>query len=177
MKELQNIGGQEQKTEGTATEMSGERIQRAQNILKSLRVILRTMRAHSRLIEKKSGMRSTHLWMLWEIGNAPGIKVTKLADLLSMHQTTCSNMLDRLQQKDLIRRDRGGPDQRVVHLYLTEKGNRLMTDAPQPARGVIIDALQHLPDEALTDMEKSLGKLIESLVITEKDAALRPLEL
>ena len=105
------------------------------------------------------------------------MKVTTLADILSIHQSTCSNILDKLQQKDLLKRDRNGPDQRVVHLNLTERGIELMVNAPQPARGAVADALQHLPDELLASMENSLGKLVETLQVKVEDAALKPLDL
>jgi len=128
-------------------------------------------------VEKESGVSSTQLWMLWEIYNAPGMKVTELAEVLSIHQSTCSNILDKLQQKNLIKRDRQGPDQRVVHLYLTEKGTGLLAHAPRPARGAIADVLQRLPDEVLAGIEGSLDNLVEALHVTEKDSDLKPLEL
>ena len=165
------------KKENIMTEMSLGRVLREQNILKSFRIIFRSIQAHSRMVERKSGVNSTQLWMLWEIFNNPGMKVTTLADILSIHQSTCSNILDKLQQKDLLKRDRNGPDQRVVHLNLTERGIELMVNAPQPARGAVADALQHLPDELLASMENSLGKLVETLQVKVEDAALKPLDL
>lgn len=149
----------------------------SQNILKCLRIVFRSVQAHSRLVEKKTGVSSTQLWMLWEISNLPGLKVTDLAEVLSIHQSTCSNILDKLQQKKLIKKERSGPDQRVVHLYLTRKGTGLLAQAPRPAQGAIVDVLQRLPDDILVNMEDSVGKLAGALHITEKDAELRPLNL
>ena len=115
--------------------------------------------------------------MLWEIFNNPGLKVTELAGVLSIHPSTCSNILDKLQQKDLIARKRIGKDQRVVHLYLTEKGTQLLAKAPRPAQGTISDILQKLPDEILTNMDESLANLVEVLNVPEKDSELKPLDL
>jgi DNA-binding MarR family transcriptional regulator len=70
-------------------------------------------------------------------------------DILSIHQSTCSNILDQLQLKDLIKRQRGGPDQRVVHLYLAGKGSGLLAQAPWPAQGAIAGILDPLQGEAL----------------------------
>lgn len=148
-----------------------------QNILKNFRIIFRALRAHAKSVEKGTGTNTTQLWMLWEISKAPGIKVTKLSEILSIHQTTCSNILDKIQQKDLIRRDRSGPDQRIVHLYLTEKGARLLADAPEPAQGLIVDALRRMPDEVLASLEESLNTLVGALHTIEKDAGLKPLDI
>lgn len=153
------------------------RAQRSQNILKSLRLIFRAIQAHSRRVEKETGVSSAQLWMLWEIFKTPGLKVTELAEVLSIHQSTCSNILDKLQQKDLIAKDRSGSDQRVVRLYATDEGTRLLAEAPRPAQGAISEVLQRLPDEILRDLEVSLGRLVASLHIPEEDADLKPLDL
>ena len=177
MKELQEVTEKKKKTKLEQHDPVKERSNRTHNILKSLRIVFRSIQAHSRQVEKESGVSSTQLWMMWEIFNIPGMKVTELADILSIHQSTCSNILDKLQQKELIKRERSGSDQRVVHLYLTEKGTKLLAKAPRPAQGTIADVLHKLPDEVLVNMETSLTHLIGALQVTEKDAALKPLDL
>ena len=177
MKELQEVAGNQKITKISKQEVAQERSHKAQNILKSLRIVFRSIQSHSRLVEKESGVSSAQLWMMWEIFNAPGMKVTELAVVLSIHQSTCSNILDKLQQKGLVRRERSGPDQRVVHLHLTEKGTKLLAKAPRPAQGAIADVLQKLPDEVLAKMDASLSDLVGALHVTEKDAELKPLDL
>jgi DNA-binding MarR family transcriptional regulator len=177
MKEFQGVNRKKQVPEPDQQKVVQERANRAHNILKSLRIVFRSIQAHSRQVEKESGVSSTQLWMMWEIFNVPGMKVTKLAEALSIHQSTCSNILDKLQQKGMIKRERSGPDQRVVHLHLTEKGTGLLAKAPRPAQGAISDVLHKLPDDVLGDMEVSLAHLVGALQVKEKDAALKPLDL
>jgi len=176
-KKFQTVTPNGQKSRIAKKDVIEERSQKTQNILKSLRIIFRSIQAHSRLVEKESGVSSAQLWMLWEIFNAPGIKVTELAAALSIHQSTCSNILDKLQQKGLVKRDRSGPDQRVVHLHLTEEGTQILANAPRPAQGAIADVLHRLPDEVLNKMDTSLANLVGALHVTEKDADLKPLDL
>ncbi|TFG37551.1 MAG: MarR family transcriptional regulator, partial [Desulfobacterales bacterium] len=97
-----------------------------QAVLKNLRIIFRSVQTYSRWVEKESGVSAAQLWMLWELYNEPGLTVSRLANVLSIHQSTCSNMLDKLQQKGLICRDRNSSDQRVVRLFLTESGAALL---------------------------------------------------
>jgi DNA-binding MarR family transcriptional regulator len=177
MKKLHEVTAKQEKPNLTEQDIIQERSHKAQNLLKSLRIIFRSIQSHSRLVEKESGVTSAQLWMMWEIFNAPGMKVTELASVLSIHQSTCSNILDKLQQKGLIKRERSGPDQRVVHLHLTEKGTKLLAQAPRPAQGAIADVLQRLPDNVLNNMDESLADLVGALHITEKDAELKPLDL
>lgn len=177
MKEIQAVTSGKKKLNAEKQGDVQARPQKTQNILKSLRIIFRSIQVHSRLVEKESGVSSAQLWMLWEIFKAPGIKVTELAAALSIHQSTCSSILDKLQQKGLAKRDRSGPDQRVVHIHLTEKGTRILANAPRPAQGAIAEALHRLPEEVLSKIDASLADLVGELHITEKDADLRPLDL
>lgn len=140
-----------------------------QAVLKNLRIIFRSVQNYSRKVEKESGISSAQLWMLWELGNDPGLTVSRLAKVLSIHQSTCSNMLDKLQQKGLICRDRNGSDQRVVRLFLTASGTALLDKAPRPAQGVLADVLLRLPDTTLAELDSGLGQLVFALKIKDKE--------
>ena len=153
------------------------RFQRFQEILKDLRIIFRASQAHAKWVEKECGLSSAQLWMMWEVFNSPGIKVSELARILSIHPSTCSNMLDKLQKKDLIRRDRNNPDdQRVVELGLTDKGIKLLATAPRPAQGVLADVLMRLPDASLNHLEIGLRELRNILKTSDEKDALTPID-
>src|SRR6476469_2173640 len=64
------------------------------------------------------------LWALCEIQAHPGIKVSDLATTMALHQSTVSNLLDKLLSKRLVRRQRDTVDARVVHLSVTAAGAR-----------------------------------------------------
>lgn len=152
-----------------------DRQNRMQNITKQLRVVFRAVQAHSKTVERQCGLSSAKLWMMWELFANPGLKVSELARALTIHASTCSNMLDQLEDKDLIRRDRSKIDQRAVHLYLTEKGTKLLAKAPRPAQGTLSEALERLSDKHLDHLEDGLNKLIESMQVKDEKAALIPI--
>lgn len=153
----------------------GSRIVRSQAILKDFRIIFRSIQDHSRWVEKESGISAAQLWMLWELFNEPGLTVSALARVLSIHQSTCSNMLDKIQKKGLVLRDRSIDDQRVVRLYLTENGSSLLAKAPRPAQGAISDVLLRLPDMVLCELQSGLNQLIDALNIVDEKAAMWPI--
>lgn len=148
---------------------------RFQNILKDLRIIFRAIQSHSRLVEKKSGLSSAQLWMLWELHNAPGLKVSQLASILSIHQSTCSNMLDKLEAKEFVYRKRISSDQRVVLLFLSEKGAEVLARAPKPAQGALTEALLRLPDATLLNLGNGLSELVEALNNPDQAASMKPI--
>jgi len=152
-----------------------DRQEKMQNITQQLRVIFRAVQAHSKTVERKCGLSSAKLWMMWELFANPGLKVSELARSLIIHPSTCSNMLDQLEEKKLIRRDRSKIDQRAVHLYLTKKGTELLAKAPRPAQGTLYQALECLGDDHLLYLNEGLEKLIESMQVKDDKAGLVPI--
>jgi len=143
------------------------------SIIQQLRIVYRAMQEHSRWVERQCGVSAAQLWALWEMHSQPGMRVSELSRSLSLHQSTTSNMLDKLEKKGLIERRRGGPDQRVVKVYLTAGGADIVKQAPQPAQGTISDALLRLPDERLAELDQGLQAMVSAMVIKDSEAALR----
>jgi DNA-binding MarR family transcriptional regulator len=148
---------------------------RSQALLKDFRIIFRSVQDHSRTVEKESGISSAQLWMLWELFSEPGLTVSALARVLSIHQSTSSNMLDKIQKKGLVFRDRSLDDQRIVRLYLPDTGAALLAKAPRPAQGALFDVLLHLPDKVLSELESGLHQLIDALIVVDEKAAMVPI--
>jgi len=148
---------------------------RMQNITKQLRVVFRAVQSHSKTVERQCGLSSAKLWMMWELFANPGLKVSELARTLTIHPSTCSNMLDQLEDKGLVRRDRSSVDQRAVHLFLTEEGTKLLAKAPRPAQGTLSEALERLSDNHLIHLEDGLDKLIEAMLVKDEKAGMVPI--
>ena len=82
-----------------------------------------------------------------------------------------------MQKKNLIKRERNNPDdQRVVELYLTQEGIRLLATAPRPAQGVLADVLMRLPDKSLVHLENGLSEFIKILKTFDEQDALKPID-
>lgn len=69
-----------------------------------------------------TGMQWEPLLMLW-LKRAD--TVAGLARVSQMGFASMSRMLDRLEDKDLLRRERSAADRRVVNLHLTPKGKKV----------------------------------------------------
>ena len=152
-----------------------DRLKKEQGVLKKLRVIFGSAKHHSRSIEVRCGVSGSQLWALIELSDRPGLKVSELANLMTIHLSTASNLLDRLQARELVRRERLDADQRVVRVYLTPAGKRVVAKAPHPARGVVPDALSSVPRKVLDALDLSLDHLIGRLKIKDEGATETPL--
>lgn len=146
-----------------------------QAIIKQLRILFRAVQAHSRSVETACGLSSAQLWMLYEVSLSDGITVSELASILSIHRSTSSNMLDKLEKKNLITRDRSKSDQRSVHIYITEQGKELLGEAPSPPQGQLSNTLSKLTSEQLTNLETGLQVFIDALNFEDVKASTTPL--
>lgn len=143
--------------------------------LQKFRLIIGAVRQHSRALEAACGIGGAQVWMLATIADSPDITVTQLGQALSIHVSTASNLLDKLDRAGLVERLRGEDDRRVVRLRLTDKGRDIVTRAPQPLTGPVIDALEKIPVDALTRLDAELGNLIKQMNLPDQSAANEPL--
>lgn len=151
------------------------RAKTVQLITGNLRVLFKSIQLHSRKMEKTCGLTCAMLWMMWELFANPGMKVSELARILSIHASTCSNMLDKLESKGLVERNRSIKDQRAVHLFLTDAGQKMLAKAPRPAQGAMSEALEELRDHDLDNLAGGLNALVAALQVKEQNAEFVPM--
>ena len=147
----------------------------AAETLRQFRVIFGAVRQHYKAIEKACGVSGAQIWAMAALRQTPGMKVSELAQALSIHASTASNLLDKIEKAGLIRRERNSVDQRVVRLYLTDNGEKALEKAPQPLTGILTHALGQLPDEALTRLHQDLATLIAHMGAINTQDAQKPL--
>ena len=139
--------------------------QPAFQVLKKFRQIYGAVRQHFREIEQTCGVSGSQLWILQEVANTPGVGVSEIAQRLSIHQSTCSQLVEKLVTRNLIIKERSKKDQRRVGLVLPEATLELLRKAPSPIRGVLPEALMQLPEDILVSLDGSLQDVLNQLQI------------
>ncbi|MCL4744960.1 MAG: MarR family transcriptional regulator [Burkholderiaceae bacterium] len=145
---------------------------KAHGALQKLREIIKTAQEQFQSTTERAGVSGSQAWALSEIATRPGMIVSELGKAMAIHPSTTSNMLDKMQKRGLIRRERIDSDQRVVRLFLTDDGASLLRELPGPARGLLPDALGRLSDDELDHVDAALGLILEKL---ERRGAYTPL--
>lgn len=147
----------------------------AHEALRQFRVIFSAVRQHFQAVEKACGVSGAQIWAMSALRQSPGMKVSELAQAMSIHTSTASNLLDKIERAGLVRRERKHADQRVVQLYLTEKGEQALDKAPQPLTGMLTHALGQLSDDTLSRLNQDLATLIAHMGAVDYQAAQKPL--
>ena len=133
--------------------------------------LVRTVQVSMQNIESEHGLSGSQLWALWQISARPGLRVSDLASVMQVRHSTASNLLDKLEQRALIKRERQTDDTRVVRIYLTQDGQAVMGVLPGPLHGRLRQALQDLPENELLALHHGLSCLIDTLSVSQPEKA------
>jgi DNA-binding MarR family transcriptional regulator len=132
----------------------------AMGVLKKFRSLFRFAKSHSGTQQKRTRVSRAEMWALCELRDHPGMRVTHLADAMALRQSTVSNLINKLIQRQLVRRKRDNVDARVVHLDLTAAGQRMVTKSSSAPHNVLLDTLEHLSIKTLRLLDRELANLL-----------------
>lgn len=130
-------------------------------IIDNLRRVFQILNEQSKKIERETGLTGPQLWSIKTINENSPVKVSELAGRLYLHPATVIGIIDRLEKQDLVRRRRSKDDRRVVWIELTDKGNALVKSAPEVAQGLLVEGLEGIPENLLTEMDRSMKLMVK----------------
>lgn len=145
------------------------------DVLQQLRVVVRLAGNHSAHAERRTGIPGAQLWALHEIAGADGLSVGALAQRLRVHQTTASNLVNRLEAAGLVRKDRAPEDRRVVRLHLGGAGRKALRLARSPVRGLLPTVLDAMTPSQRRKVHAGLAVLVDCLGGYDPKLAGKPL--
>jgi DNA-binding MarR family transcriptional regulator len=142
----------------------------AVRVLRRFRLVFNAVRTHFQQVEKQTGIGGAQLWALSLIGSHKDIGVNDLARAMDVHQSTASNLVKTLVERELVVAAKDGPDRRTVQLRILPAGQALLENAPGPYSGVLPQALASLDADTLVRLNSDLAKLITALDADERAA-------
>jgi DNA-binding MarR family transcriptional regulator len=100
---------------------------------------------------------------LRSLGEEGSLNQSELSALLGIEKASSTRVLDELEQRNLIRRERSREDRRVVIVSLSKHGRHTINQAMELARTVADRASKGLEEEELFQLFKAMDKLIKNL--------------
>jgi MarR family transcriptional regulator, organic hydroperoxide resistance regulator len=131
------------------------------DIMQSLRRIVKAIQDYSHEVSGKFGVTGPQLWALKTISREGSLPLGELSKKMYLDPSTVSGVIDRLESKGYVIRDRNQEDRRVVKVRLTPAGELLVEKAPNPAQGKMIHGLRGLSEDELNAVYHSVQKLVE----------------
>lgn len=142
-----------------------------EDILRSLRKIMRAVDLYSRRLVTDHGLSGPQLLCLRQLDAQGPIPAGELAAAMSSSPATVSGILDRLEARELLVRERQTDDKRRVLVRLTAKGRQTARKAPPPLENGFLRQLDALPLAKQAEIDRVLKQLVEMMSAEALEAA------
>jgi len=140
-------------------------------ILQSLRRIIRAIDIHSRKIFATHGLTGPQLLSLITIAEYGPLTSVELGKRIHLSPSTIVGILDRLENKGLIARNRDPHDRRKVYVSVLERGHEIAERAPSPLQDKLAQALSNLPDLEQATIALALERVVDLMEAGDIEAS------
>lgn len=137
-------------------------------MLEAIRRIIQAFDVTSRRLMSTFGVTSTQLACLRAIVESPGATAREVADRIHVGTSTLVGVLDRLEEKGMISRERDSRDRRRVLLAARPAGRRLLERAPSPLGDQLHQRFRRLPEREQETLAEAVGRIAE--LVTDGDS-------
>ena len=140
-------------------------------ILQLLRRIIRAVDIHSHKLAHLHDITGPQLGCLMVIKENGPLTSGNIAKKVYLSPSTIVGIIDRLEKKKLIIRDRDRKDRRQVFVSITPKGEKLLTDTTSLLQDTLAKALLELPELEQITITLALEKLTDLMEARHIEAA------
>lgn len=142
-----------------------------EEVLVSLRRVIRATDLHSKHLAKTTGLTAPQILLLQTIRDKGEVSIGQLANDMSLSQATVTTILDRLEKRELVYREKSKEDKRKVHAYLTNAGLEVLKDAPAPLQDQFTRQFNDLQEWEQTMIISSLQRVAQMMDAQHIDAS------
>ncbi|MFK7831361.1 MAG: MarR family winged helix-turn-helix transcriptional regulator [Congregibacter sp.] len=141
------------------------------DVLVSLRRILRATSIHSRKLGRSLGITTPQLMVLRAVHEQQVLTASEIAKAVSVSQATITTILTGLEGRGLLQRERSSLDRRRVHVSLTDAGREVLSEAPKPLQESFSKRFEALPIWEQHQLVSSLERVALMMDAEDLDAA------
>lgn len=148
-----------------------EALNSIEEVLVALRRVIRATDLHSRHLAKTTGLTAPQILLLQTIRNKGELTIGELAKNMSLSQATVTTIIDRLEKRNLVSRERSSTDKRKVYAMLTDEGTDILKSAPIPLQDHFAKQFADLQEWEQTMIISSLQRVAQMMDAQHIDAA------
>ena len=136
-------------------------------IIYSIRRLMQGSERYTKEINKKYNVSAAQVNCLLALHEYGPLPPSQIAKMILVNSSTVTGIIDRLEQKGLVERQRISQDRRVITVQLTESGKTLAENAPSPIQQKIIDGLKKLKPQEIEHIVNALNMLTNMLDVQD----------
>jgi DNA-binding MarR family transcriptional regulator len=136
-----------------------------------MRQILRATENYARKLSRETGLTASQLLLLQILDEHGETTAGRIAAHMGITQATTTNLLHKLENRDLVHRQRGDTDRRQVWLTLTEAGREKLAAAPDGLQDRFKERFDQLEPWEQSMLVAALERVVTLLDAETLDAA------
>jgi len=142
-----------------------------EEVLRNLRRVIRAVDLYSRRLVNETGLSGPQLICLRQLATAGAMPSGHLAAAVNLSAPTVCGILDRLESRGLVSRERQREDKRRVLVDLTPDGRRAVAGAPPVMHDSFLFKYRALPSAQQGEINQTLKRLVSMMSADDLDAA------
>ncbi len=122
---------------------------------------------------REVGLTGPQLTVIKLLETFENLSLSSLSERIRAQNSTVTGIIDRMEREGLVRRERSTTDRRVVHIRLSDKGQKLAKQIQVEPMEIFREALASLNQADLRDLLRimnQLGKYVRAKVAAENGA-------
>ena len=146
-------------------------MEKIDEVLVALRRVIRATDLHSKHLAKTTGLTAPQILLLQTIRNKGRTTIGELANHMNLSQATVTTIIDRLEKREFVYRERSTSDKRKVHALLSDQGLEVLKDSPTPLQDSFARQFVDLQDWEQTMIIASLQRIAQMMDAQHIDAS------
>ncbi len=150
---------------------SDKLVNRVETALVAIRRILRAADINAKRLARASGLTTSQLIVLQILDGRNEAMASEIARTATLSQATVTALVDKLEAKGFVARNRGKTDRRRVWVSITDHGRRALEQAPDLLQDTFQQRFEQLPDWEQAFIIAGVERVAALLDAGEIDAA------
>jgi DNA-binding MarR family transcriptional regulator len=140
-------------------------------VLRCLRRIMRAVDIYSRKLKTTHQLTTPQLICLLCVVEEGPLNSAAISKSIYLSPSTLVGILDRLESRGLVSRERDSEDRRIVNVTASNEGIKIAKVAPSPLQDNLANALQQLAEMEQATIARSLQRIVDLMEAEQLDAA------
>jgi DNA-binding MarR family transcriptional regulator len=142
-------------------------LQHTKDIIYSIRRLMQAGELYTKELNKIYNISSAQLNCLLALYEIGPLSPSQIAKYIMVNSSTVTGIIDRLEQKGLVRRMRISQDRRIITIELTKNGKVLAENAPPPIQWKLMDGLNNITEQDIKQIARTLARLTSMLDVQD----------
>ena len=130
------------------------------SVMIALRKIIQAIDMNSKKLVKRVGLTGPQLVILQEISSLGEVTAGEIAQAVSLSQATVTGILERMEKRGLLTRQRSDQDKRRIMVRITESGKQVLENAPPVMQEAFVERFSSIQEWEQTMILSSLQRLV-----------------